>query len=293
MDEEANNRRPPENIRLIDQIMLRFRPIVPRPVTAESSGGVSPTMDGMLKRKRVKRKYVRVKKKESNNNNNTHIIINEKSSNYLDRINGGGEVTDPLEKVSKWISFGEINSNDSYMIFDDEVESYRHQKQEMMHGVDLSMAMEIRQRRVVESWITMEDVTGTCEDQRLLGYTDDEIWKNLETDSCPGFVSNGYQEVVWVNQAYRRMLDLNPDNDHDYEVAVYLLIKVEKSIVAKYFPALSCRVRIEYRTTSSTSENSKMQMMVVPCDVCKMDSGDFAWRLDVKAALSLGLPLIN
>ncbi|CAI9272809.1 unnamed protein product [Lactuca saligna] len=248
---------------IIDQIMLKYRPIAPRPVTAESSGQSLRTKDGMLKRKRVKRKYVRVKKRKSNATG-CSLTINDNKSSWFDlekavamlEDSKGNElvVSDPLQNVSNWISFG---------------------------LPDLAMAMQ--QRKVVESWITLESVTGTCEDRRLLGYTDEEIWKNLESDSCPGFISNSFDEVLWVNPAYRRMLDLNSEGRAPAtEVAVWLGVKVEKSMVVKYLPAFSCRVRIVYRLSE------KKTQMMVPCDVCKMDSGGFAWRLDVKSALSLG-----
>ncbi|KAJ0771792.1 hypothetical protein HanPI659440_Chr07g0273111 [Helianthus annuus] len=287
------------NNMIIEQIMLRFRPIAPRPETAQNSGGFSPEKE--FKRTRVKRKYVRVKKTKKMNKKNNNI-----TSFDLDRTvamiedSTGGEVevkvTDPLQNVSNWISFdcsgskrkGKVMNNDNRtdnnsLFVCETPEKYSPD----LHGVDLATA--VQRRSVVESWITMESVTGTCEDRRLLGCTDDEIWKNLETDSCPGFISSGYghgqDEVVqWVNPAYRSMLDLDSDGETPLtEVAVWLKAKVEKSTVEKYLPAFSCRVRIEYR-----SEKKKTRM-TVPCDVFLMDSGGFAWRLDVKFALSLGL----
>ncbi|KAK9061681.1 hypothetical protein SSX86_018864 [Deinandra increscens subsp. villosa] len=274
---------------IIDQIMLRFRPIAPKPVAAESSGCVLPKID--LKTKRVKRKYVRVKKKV---NKTIKDEKDEKNWFDLDRTvsmfedSDGNElfVTDPVQKVSKWISF-DLSGNERKGTVDNLIISEPPEKfSSDLHGVDLATA--VHRSKVVESWITMESVTGTCEDRRVLGCTDDEIWKNLETDSCPGFISNGYDEVLWVNPAYRRMLDLNPHGgapESEDQVAVWLEVKVEKSTVVKYLPAFSCRVRIEYQSSE------KKTRMIVPCDVCKMDSGDFAWLLDVKFALSLG-PMI-
>ncbi|KAL7612832.1 hypothetical protein Lser_V15G07825 [Lactuca serriola] len=275
---------------IIDQIMLKYRPIAPRPVTAESSGQSLRTKDGMLKRKRVKRKYVRVKKRKSNATG-CSLTINDNKSSWFDlekavamlEDSKGNElvVSDPLQNVSNWISF-DLPGNNRKGFMNNLIDSApSKQLSSDLHGVDLAMAMQ--QRKVVESWITLESVTGTCEDRRLLGYTDEEIWKNLESDSCPGFISNSIDEVLWVNPAYRRMLDLNSEGRAPAtEVAVWLGVKVEKSMVVKYLPAFSCRVRIVYRLSE------KKTQMVVPCDVCKMDSGGFAWRLDVKSALSLG-----
>ncbi|GKA82384.1 hypothetical protein Tco_0789132 [Tanacetum coccineum] len=99
-----------------------------------------------------------------------------------------------------------------------------------LHGVE--------RRSVTESWITVETVTGTCDDRKLFGYCDEEIWKNLEGDTCPCFVSNTFDEG-------------------------WSMIIIRKT-------------------------RSKKMRMIVPCDVCAMDSGGFAWRLDVVSALSLG-----
>ncbi|XP_076932032.1 uncharacterized protein LOC143597410 [Bidens hawaiensis] len=143
-----------------------------------------------------------------------------------------------------------------------------------LHEADLSTVLNPRQ-----SWITVESVIGSCEDGgRGWGYTD------LEMDNCPGFISDGFDEVRWVNLAYRRMVDPNPGGGSPPpQVSVWLYVKVEK-IDFEYRPAFSCRVRLEY----DLSEKKKKKQMTVPCDVWKMDSGGYAWRLDVKAALSLG-----
>ncbi|KAI3748122.1 hypothetical protein L6452_11007 [Arctium lappa] len=275
---------------IIDQIMLRFRPIAPRPVTVESSDQALKSKEWMLKRKRVKRKYVRVKRKKKATG--CSLTINDNKSWFgLDRAvamledSKGNElvVSDPLQNVSNWISFDVPEGNRKSIMRN--LINYVPPELDLsspdLHGVDLATAVE--KRKAVESWITIESVTGTCEDRRLLGYTDEEIWKNLESDSCPGFISNSFDEVLWVNPAYRRMLDLDSEGGAPAtEVAVWLRLKVEKSTVVKYLPALSCRVRIVYRLSEKETQ------MMVPCDVCKMDSGGFAWRLDFKSALSLG-----
>ncbi|KAK1440930.1 hypothetical protein QVD17_06764 [Tagetes erecta] len=247
--------------------MLRYRPIAPKPVTDLSSGNMLPEK---VFTKRVKRKYVRVKKtmkKKKKNKAESNFVT--KNWSDLDALINDDDVAviDPLHKVSNWISFDSARND---VVRNNLFEKFSSD----LHGVDLD------RRNVVESWITVESVTGSCEDRKILGYTDDEIWKNLERDSCPGFMSNSCYEVEWVNPAYRNMLNL--DCLQVTDVAVLLVLKVEKSLVVKYLPAFSCRVRIEYRLSE------KKRRMMVPCDVCKMDSGGFAWRLDVKFALSLG-----
>ncbi|XP_076954312.1 uncharacterized protein LOC143628671 [Bidens hawaiensis] len=275
-DRNNNN----NNNMIIDQIMLRFRPIAPRPVTAERSGNALPVM-----RKRVKRKYVRVKKTKKNKKKMMNDVINWFD---LDRT-VAVTVMDPdypdplqsLQKVTNWISFdtkGVINNNDNDLFI------CKPPRPSDLHGVDLAVA--VSNREVAESWITLKMVTGTCEDRRMFGYTDEEIMRNLKADTCPGFISNGfgYDEVRWVNPAYQSMVnvDSNLAVSDSSEVVVWLVVKVDKLSVEKYLPAFSCRVRIEYQSSDKKSP------LTVPCDVCKMNSGEFAWRLDVKFALSLG-----
>lgn len=259
---------------IIEQIMLRFRPIAPKPVTDLSSSNILPEKSFT---KRVKRKYVRVKKtKKKKKNKGETNFANENLFDLDSMINDEVDVIDPLQKVSNWISFDSARNDRKDLVKNSFFgsDSLDHKFSSDLHGVELD------RRNLVESWITIESVTGSCEDRNILGYTDDEIWKNLEYDSCPGFMSNSCYEVQWVNPAYRSMLNL--DRSQATDVTVLLVMKVENSMVVKYLPAFSCRVRIEYRLSE------KKRRMMVPCDVCKMDSGGFAWRLDVKFALSLG-----
>ncbi|KAK1410049.1 hypothetical protein QVD17_36590 [Tagetes erecta] len=272
---------------VIDRIMLRFRPIAPRPVTVESSGYMLPANG--VKTKKVKRKYVRVKKKKVNysssiKHNENSFDLDRSVAMIEDRDVNELVVTDPVKKLSNWISF-DVSGNERKGVLNNFIISEPSEKfSSDLHGVDLTTA--VQRRKTVESWITIESVSGACEERRLIGCTDYETWKNLERDSCPGFISNGYDEVLWVNPAYRRMLDLDCDGGAPVsEVAVWLTVKVDKSTVMKYLPAFSCRVKIEYRLME------KKRRMMVPCDVCVMDSGVFAWLLDVRFALSLG-PLI-
>ncbi|CAI9277164.1 unnamed protein product [Lactuca saligna] len=269
----------PKSKMIINQIMLRYRPIAPRPVTVERSVGVFP-----LKEKRAKRKYVRVKKKMARECKLT-VVDDGKRWRSLDEtvamleVSNGGEfvVTDPVGKVPEFISFDVSghNRSDNNIIGSLITPA---PPSVVLHDIDL--AMTVKRGAVIESWITMESVTGMCEDRRWLRCTDDEIMKDLEIDSCPSFISNTYNEVQWVNLAYRRMVASNPDGGAPpCQVLVRLC---ETAAVVKYWPAFSCRVRLVYKLSE------KKKQMTVPCDVWKMDSGGYAWRLDVEAALSLG-----
>ncbi|KAI3503544.1 hypothetical protein L1887_31988 [Cichorium endivia] len=270
-----------KNKMIINQIMLRYRPIAPRPVTVESSAGVVP-----LKQKRAKRKYVRVKKKKMAEG--CKLTIDEKGWRSLDEsiamleVSNGGEfvVSDPVRKVPEWISFEVSGGNRSDINI---IGGLITPAPPLVGLHEVDLAMTLKRGEMIESWITIESVTGACEDEKRLRYTDKEIWKDLEIDSCPGFISNRYNEVEWVNLAYRRMVDPNHDGGAPPpQVLVRLCVTAEKSAAVKYWPAFSCRVRVVYQLSE------KKKQMTVPCDVWKMESGDYAWRLDVKAALSLG-----
>jgi hypothetical protein len=137
--------------------------------------------------------------------------------------------------------------------------------------------------RVVESWVTVESVTDTCMDVRGIGCTDMEKIKNLERDTCPGFVSDGFERVQWVNEAYKRMV--GQGEEQLPECTVRLVAKQKERLLTWAYPAFTARVRLQHTWRNQKGCTSK----VVPCDVWRMDGGGFAWRLDVKAALSLSL----
>ncbi|XP_071696094.1 uncharacterized protein [Rutidosis leptorrhynchoides] len=253
---------------IINKIMMKFRPIAPKPMTLTSSDLVP------LKLKRTKRKYVRVKKKNNIVNEDNKWMF--KVCNRFIATENDSVATDLLQR--EWLSF---NSSEKINNNNDAVRNLKSTSVDL-HDVDLTAKAE--RGHVARSWITVESVTGACEDWRRR-CTDEEIWKDLDMDSCPGFISNGCYEVTWVNLAYRTMVDPNYDGESMMmpEVVVVLEVKMDKMCEVEYWPAFSCRVRVVYRL----SEKLTKQMMV-PCDVWKMDSGGYAWRLDVKAALSLG-----
>lgn len=125
------------------------------------------------------------------------------------------------------------------------------------------------------SVVTVECVTETWQEEveglGLGGNNKDEERKvKLEEDTCPGFISDGYGRVTWTNGVFREILG---------EGGVWLVMKVN---VPYWYGGFTCRVRVQYACGKERT---------VPCDVWRMDSGGFAWRLDVKAALSLSLAL--
>ncbi|KAJ9152769.1 hypothetical protein P3X46_026295 [Hevea brasiliensis] len=289
---------------IINRVMLRFRPIAPKPATDGSSSSFwkPDNKNGVVTSVRTKRKYVRVKK-----SNEYYKRRRKKKSSDLERA---GREDDSNKKLSTLQLLPEktdltqdspIDKGSSSGV--DRTVRKEHVQQrtdpsELLNSRklisdDLSClavtdrTAAIAEKRTIETLVTVESVTDTCMDLvGWLGGTDAEIINNLKEDTCPGFISDGISRVDWVNEAYKKMVLLRPENDDGKQlsveqITVRVLIK-EKLLPYLYYPAFTCWVRLQYAWQEKFSQ-------MVPCDVWKMESGGFAWRLDVKAALSLGL----
>ncbi|GMJ08848.1 DIG-like 4 [Hibiscus trionum] len=277
---------------ITNQIMLRFRPIAPKPVTGDSSSGGSPfnSKNLVVTSKRTKRKYVRVC--EKNNSSMKKRILDEAKE---DNDENKGFVT--LQLMPEKADLREsIVVERSCVVDDDDPDralglnnrsNYRFQDPPSLcltlnmvaadhaEGMGLSMTDPDRRSRrmtVVESSLMVESVTEACIDVGEM--------VNLEKDTCPGFVSDGLNRVLWVNQAYKNMVGLG-EGGGGAETAVGLVVKD-----GFVFPrgAFSCRVRLRY-----VDGMGKNWSKTVPCDVWRLSSDGLAWRLDANAALSLGL----
>lgn len=283
-----------EDKTIINQIMLRFRPIAPRPEKSTSSS--APGKDAVITKKRVKRKYVRVKKKKAS------CSVKDNDGEWLDgtvtmlqllperevTVGENFSIGDPVEKLPCWIDFGTVSGKNK----EGGISLVRSRgSSDLLHDTDRMAAAAAAVKVVIESCLTMERVTDTCEDgggrRWWLGCTDEERAKNLEGDTCPGFISNSLDRVQWINTAYKRMMvddltDGTGGEELPEEVVVSLVVKEEEKSLQIQWPAFSCRVRVV------NSWGKKTVKMMVPCDVWRMDFGGFAWRLDVEAALSLG-----
>ncbi|MED6126584.1 hypothetical protein PIB30_079859 [Stylosanthes scabra] len=272
----------------VDRIMLRFRPIAPKPVAGASATGATAS-DGSSSENsdafskscgRTKRKYVKDDNnngKNSNNNkrrrtrrmktttpspenNRTAPVVTlpllpetpdpKKARNKNHNSNGNNGLS---KNAPVWLSF-ENRGGGSDPYWYGGASSY--------------------------SCVTVECVTDTWregEGMQVLGGTDDERKVNLGVDTCPGFISDGYGRVTWTNGAYREMVGQKSEG-----AVVLLAMKV--GAVVPYPCSFTCRVRVV-----QFHAGKERTSLTVPCDVWRMDSGGFAWRLDVKAALSLRL----
>lgn len=274
---------------MMNRIMLRFRPIAPKPTTGGSSsdGSAMDNKNAFISKGRTKRKYVRVRK----NNNNSGSkrkgrIAEEEMKEALDLDMDMEKAVVTLQLMPEKSERNESPESGSWCNIDPTVPRKDCEENgdapiwlNLDEGVSKSND---KDRTVVESWVTVESVTDTCMDVRWLGSTDVEKMKNLERDTCPGFVSDGLNRVQWVNEAYKRMvMKVECDGQSpECECLVRLVVKVK---FPYSYQAFTGRVRLQH--TWRNQKSSK----VVPCDVWRMDCGGFSWRLDVKAALSLGL----
>ncbi|XP_059294876.1 uncharacterized protein LOC132047920 [Lycium ferocissimum] len=262
-------------------MMLRFRPIAPKPVANSSGSGSTPDphkVDDVGKR-RTKRKYVRVKKnskyknkKEEKEKSDGSLVLDDHQTvvtlQLLPESSGGVKSSPDNRSYPRTINFLVQDNNSNTL---------------SIGAPNLSdRTSEMRSSRVVESWVMVDGVSNTLVDLSALGSTDMEKMMSLEGDTCPGFITDGLDSVKWVNPAYRRMIDPIEDGGELPEMVVRLVVKERKTVPLLLLPAFACTVRVVY------TWNTVKQTRTMPCDVWKMDFGGFAWRFDANAALSLG-----
>lgn len=254
---------------IINRIMQRFRPIAPKPAPgASSSGGsASETQNPAVARGRGKRKYVRVRK---------YNRRRRRRPTSEEEIREGLEKTvQTLQLLPEKTDWGNSPAGASWC----NVEVIGREATPIWLTFNGDNAWSGVDRSVVKSWVTVECVRDACMEGGGLGGTDMERRKNLERDTCPGLISDGLNKVEWVNEAYKKMVSQETADGRWPECWVWL---VAKEKLPYMYPAFTCRVRLQY------AHGKERHSQTVPCDAWRMDCGGFAWRLDVKAALSLG-----
>ncbi|KAL1197982.1 hypothetical protein V5N11_022556 [Cardamine amara subsp. amara] len=250
-----------------DTLMLRYRPIAPKPTNNNNNSyGMS---------KRTKRKYVRVSK------NNKSTCRGKGRSDVSDTREQTGVVTLQLLPEKSDLS-GEYTPLDQDNL-DPTVETIiGEETQENNTWATFNGGVTAE----VETWVTVESITGVCDgssSSHAVRCTDVEIVENLGNDTCPAFVSDGSNSVVWVNEAYRRHVSGDDSSSSSPDVVVWLVAEEATSAMFCNYRAFTCRVRMQY-----TWQETKYTK-TVPCDVWKMEFGGFAWRLDTRVALTLWL----
>ncbi|XP_011024066.1 PREDICTED: uncharacterized protein LOC105125360 [Populus euphratica] len=302
----------------VDRIMLRFRPIAPKPSTAPSStafvsvGGSSPEMsDASPRSGRGKRKY-----NNTSNGNNTKKCSSGGGSNRKKKVSGEenkvvvnsfvtlpllpeapGRKDSPAKEPKSEVGLcsltpKQVESTPTWLSFGGNVKDHAvGHNQSVGFGVPADRTVvKPRVMNIVGSCVTLECVTDTWVDVDGLGRTDKEKRVNLEEDTCPGFISDGYGRVTWTNEAYRKMVGQGVGGDHQVFVWLGIKEKAPVTVTLGGHQAFTCRVRVQYQkyNSSEVGGKEKSSIITVPCDVWRMDTGGFAWRLDVKAALCLG-----
>ncbi|XP_076895152.1 uncharacterized protein LOC143547665 [Bidens hawaiensis] len=284
----------------VETIMLKFRPIAPKPVAA-GSGGSATGSEEYVKCGRSKRKYVRVNNNKQKKNNNIKKVKASSSPDVTtqqsqpvvtlpllpetpDRKENKPVTCFPSDLVSHvettvstlktpvWLSFNKLN----------------HLNQKQIR-VDTVGTKHVRQPQVVSN-VTVECVTDTWVDSEGLGSTDEERVKSMEKDTCPGFISDGEDRVVWTNKAYRQMAGVRGHVVDGDDMTVVLVRKDKLTPLPVTYPGFTCKVKVTSAANSQEQQTPSplSPTLTLPCDVWRMERGACAWRLDVKAALSLG-----
>lgn len=250
-NEEIMNGSSSESWQLISPAMPRFRPIAPKPATCP---GNPPVVSAFSAESRKKRKYVRVRRNSRYTRRSEKKPVVESAKKDVNNYNNNSD---------KLLQLLPERSSDLHRPIASDVSR--------SDQVDSSVVVVI----LVQARPTVsEDVHRKNARSWLV---------SLESDTCPGFVSDGSESVTWVNAALRKMVSNSGDGDGEQSVVVGLVIK-EK--FPSFYSALTGHVKLQYY--NSHARERKLHSRVVPCDLWRMDGGGFAWRLDVEAALTLG-----
>ncbi|KAK9935111.1 hypothetical protein M0R45_022225 [Rubus argutus] len=289
----------------LSRIMLKFRPIAPKPFTGGTPSDKLP--------KRTKRKYVRAvhkyKEQDSRRVETLQLLpgLREETSSDNDPSKGGGSSSGDFDPrvVSDdhlhWLSLSKIGDVD-YM---GEVDSVSDPKKQMGGDSVADPSAVMDRMGGVESWVTVECVRGTCmiapSSSQGFGFmfsavsADEERMRRLEGDTCPGFISDGWNRVLWLNEAFKRMVMMTRQQRPLPEVTVWLAMN--EQLPHTTCSAFTCQVKLKY-TVPGTHHGEKKKKkeadknyysQLVPCDLWRMHGGGFAWRLDINAALTLGV----
>ncbi|KAJ8752009.1 hypothetical protein K2173_001035 [Erythroxylum novogranatense] len=290
------------NMSKVDLIMLRFRPIAPKPASTSATASVASPSEGSefgSKSCRGKRRYrtANVSNNKKSCTRKRKVLRGEKVDEVVtlpllpESSDWKGEEGYPAKQnVPTWLSFGGGE------------EDVDHDVKMLLYEVSADRTVVMPHvSKVVGSCLTVECVTDTWVDEDGLGHTDEQKRRNLERDTCPGLISDEFGRVTWTNEAYRKMVSHSTtaaDDEADdggvdgVQVTSWLVMKERLLPAAMTLAgqrAFTCRVRLEYQSTCVNGNGKEMRTSsTVPCDVWRMDGGGYAWRLDVKAALCLG-----
>ncbi|PWA65315.1 hypothetical protein CTI12_AA335620 [Artemisia annua] len=272
----------------VDKIMLKYRPIAPKPVVAGSgagSGGSSTeNSGGYVKCERTKRKYVRVnknKKKKETSSRKKFTVPPPTSPIEQEVVTLSLLPETPAQKQTSsafgLVSPTTIKCNCSSNIITTKKSEpmwldFNTEAQKLCLG-HMKSVVPVFSKPIqpappqVVSYVTVECVTDTWVDIPGLGCTDEERVRNMEHDTCPSFISDGQDRVVWTNKAYRQMAAAD-------SISVVLVRKDKRTLLPLTFPAFTCKVRV----TSAVNSN-RTTTTTLPCDLFLVDLYKWFWIL--------------
>ncbi|KAF3506912.1 hypothetical protein F2Q69_00005542 [Brassica cretica] len=250
-----------------DRIMLRFRPIAPKPTTDYGCGG-KPVSSGESCAGSSNVSF-RGKRKCQQTENGVTARRCTRRKRLNKTVAHGGDALVTLSLLP------EIPGQSAFTDTKLSVASAEKQKRQGPFWLSFSdgggmitptyQSVEVMRRTVViSSCMTVERVTDAWNDGYGLGRSDEERKMNLVRDTCPGFISDGSGAPE------------NKSGD-SFHVIVRLVMRERPMLTA-----FTCRVTLQF-----TCQDRERCSVTVPCDVWRMDDGGFAWKLDVKAALCL------
>ncbi|CAN1187957.1 hypothetical protein LINPERHAP1_LOCUS28107 [Linum perenne] len=175
---------------IINRMMLRFRPIAPKP-----AAGIDSTRSRPLPKVRTKRKYVRVTSgtRRKKKDNNMKKLADDNRKRFSDEEAATSDRTLQLLPETSSEAGGRRRSEDTALESTVTENNNNNNNNSEEEGGGDKRAAE------VETWVTAEE--GVVEECM-------EVVKEeeLDEDTCPVFVSDGEGKVVWVNEAYREMV---------------------------------------------------------------------------------------
>ncbi|GMH16740.1 hypothetical protein Nepgr_018581 [Nepenthes gracilis] len=307
-----------------DRIMLRFRPIAPKPVggCGVPWGVKAENNEGRVRSGRRKTRHTR----DGDNNNNKSDRKRDggsrkrkscsrkgKLSDAAEAQNNNGMFTLPLlpempdlssvteryQKPPTWMSFGgdlavkndvgrqtRSRSAGPVSFVGKNQTAPRSPQQQRVEPYGVVAASQVIVECVTDTWVDA--------DGGELGRTDEEKRRSLEENTCPGFISDGSNRVRWTNEAYRKMISgggvVGREELQNLPAENAVVSLVMRHRVPLTCPAFTCRVKVQntWRSPDPRCSASSPSSLTLPCDVWRMGSGCFAWRLDIAAALCLG-----
>ncbi|XP_076881638.1 uncharacterized protein LOC143529819 [Bidens hawaiensis] len=281
----------PYGMSKVERIMLKYRPIAPKPMAAGSGSSCSTVeqSEGSGKTRRRKRKYVRVNKKKKDMGTNSgskkrKISASSGESSGVVTLSLMPETPDRKENSSN--SWQTSSPSETRDLVSPSINCKRQSPMLLNFNkigdsqVTTSLSPPQSQKTIVTSFVTVECVTEAWVNSDRLGVTDQVQVMNMDMDTCPSFITNARDTVVWTNKAYREMTAGGGTD----ETTTVVVKKFNRVMMPVSLPAFTCKVKVTWGTERAASALT----VTAPCDVWRMRCGGYAWRLDVNAALSLG-----